>query len=81
MSSQFPTQSDAFSRAVRTVLQNLGVDVTLAVIFVVQPLLKADVIDWRLLLVAAGKTALVTAVAWVQRTLEARRASAGGPSV
>lgn len=65
------TPSDAKSRAARTVLQNLLVDVVLAVVVVVLPLVSGDAVNWGLVLASVAKTALVTALAFVQRTAEA----------
>jgi hypothetical protein len=72
-----PTPSDASSRAIRTLLQNLVFDVLLAVIVVVLPLVQAATVDWRLVLASVIKTAVVTALAWGQRAIETR--NAGNP--
>ncbi|GGM75441.1 hypothetical protein GCM10012275_52620 [Longimycelium tulufanense] len=68
-----PTTSDVKSRALRTLAQNLLFDVLLAVVVVVLPLVQDEKVDYHLILGSAAKTAFVTALAFLQRTLEARR--------
>lgn len=71
----FPaTPSDAKSRALRTLAQNLGFDVLLAVVLVALPLVQAEHVDYGLILASVIKTAVVTALAFIQRSLETRRA-------
>lgn len=62
-------QSDAKSRALRTLAQNLLLDVGVAVATVALPAVQADQVDYRLLGLALAKTALVTAVAFGHRKL------------
>lgn len=66
-------QTDASSRALRTLAQNALFDVLLAVVVVVLPLIQAQEVDWRIVAASAVKTAIVTAFSFLQRTLEARR--------
>jgi hypothetical protein len=65
------TPADAKSRAWRTFLQNLLVDVVLAVVVVILPLVSGDAVNWGLVAASAAKTALVTLLAFVQRAAEA----------
>jgi len=65
------TPADAKSRAWRTLLQNLLVDVVLAVVVVVMPLVSGNDVNVGLVVASAVKTALVTALAFIQRTAEA----------
>lgn len=58
---------------VRLFLYNLGTDVAIAVGVAVTPLVGADAIDWRLVAVLAGKTAIATAVAGCVRWLRERK--------
>lgn len=69
---ELPAKSDASSRAWRTLAQNLLFDVLLGVGLVVVPLIQAEHVDWRLVLASVVKTAVVTVIAFLQRTLEAR---------
>jgi hypothetical protein len=71
-----PTPGDVKSRTLRTLAQNLLFDVLLAVVVVVLPLVQAATVDWRIVLASVVKTAMVTALAGIQRTLESRRAQA-----
>lgn len=64
---------DVKSRTLRTLAQNLLIDVFLAVIVVVLPLIQAATVDWRIVLASLVKTALVTALAGIQRALESAR--------
>jgi hypothetical protein len=68
-----PTPGDVKSRTLRTLAQNLAFDVLLAVIVVVLPLVQAATVDWRIVAASVLKTAMVTALAGVQRVLESRR--------
>lgn len=68
------TVPDAKTRALRTLAQNLLFDVLLAVVLVVLPLVQAEHVDYGLVLASVAKTAAVTALAFIQRALEARRA-------
>jgi len=67
-------KSDAVSRALRTFAQNLALDVGVAVFAVALPLVSGDHIDWSLLGLTVGKTALATAASYVHRTLDGLRA-------
>lgn len=58
---------------VRLFLYNLGTDVAIAVGVAVTPLVSSDSIDWRLVAVLAGKTAIATAVAGCVRWLRERK--------
>jgi hypothetical protein len=71
-----PTPADARVRALRTLFQNLVIDVLVAIIIVVMPAIQSSSasIDWRLLLASLVKTVLVTLLSYGQRYLEARRA-------
>lgn len=69
-----PVPGDVKSRTLRTLAQNLLFDVLLAVVVVVLPLVQAATVDWRIVLASIAKTAMVTALAGIQRTLESRRA-------
>ncbi|MGO1049772.1 hypothetical protein [Crossiella sp. CA198] len=64
---------DARSRALRTLGQNLLIDVGLAVLVVALPLISSETIAWSLVLASVGRTALATAVAYLHRTLDAYR--------
>lgn len=64
--------TDAQSRALRTLAQNLAVDVAVAVGAVVLPVLESGDINWRLLALSAVKTALLTVAAYVHRWVEQR---------
>lgn len=68
------TPADAKSRAWRTLGQNLVVDVVLAVVVVVLPLVSGNDVNVGLVVASAAKTALVTVLAFVQRTAEAAKA-------
>jgi hypothetical protein len=68
------TPADAGSRALRTLAQNLLVDIVLAVVVVILPLVSGDAVNWGLVVASAAKTALVTALAFVHRTAEAAKA-------
>lgn len=59
--------ADARSRALRTFLQGLALDVLLAVCLVVYEAMTAAEPDWRLLLLTLAKTVLTTAAAYVMR--------------
>jgi hypothetical protein len=65
--------NDANSRGLRTLLQSGLVDIVLAVIVIVLPLLQAASINWQIVLASLAKTALVAGVSWLQRTLETSR--------
>jgi hypothetical protein len=61
--------SEATQRALRTLAQNLVLDVLFAVFTVAVPLVSGDTVDWQLLGLAAGKTALATAASFIHRKL------------
>jgi hypothetical protein len=70
-----PTPADARTRALRTLLQNLVIDVLLAIILVLMPVVQGSgSIDWRLLLASLLKTAFATVLSYGQRYLEAKKA-------
>jgi hypothetical protein len=60
---------DALSRAVRTFAQGLVLDVLAAVALIAVEALSAQTVDWRLLGLAIGKTAAMTAASYVHRLL------------
>lgn len=68
---------DARSRALRTLGQNLLIDVVLAVILVVLPLLQAETVQWGLVLAAVGRTAAATIIAFLHRSLDSYREHRG----
>ncbi len=70
--------SDASVRALRTLAQNLAVDVGVAVFAVALPLLEQDHINWTLLGLTVGKTALATAASYLHRKLNELRAKPSG---
>lgn len=65
--------TEATIRALRTLVQNLAVDVGVAVVVAVSPLIVGTQLDWRLIAVTAGKTALATAASWIHRKLNELR--------
>ncbi|GLZ34891.1 hypothetical protein Lesp02_70780 [Lentzea sp. NBRC 105346] len=67
-------KTEAAVRALRTLVQNLAVDVAVAVVVAVSPLVVGTQLDWRLIAVTAGKTALATAVSFAHRKLDELRA-------
>lgn len=67
--------SDATTRALRTFVQNLVLDVGVAVFAVAVPLVSGDTINWPLLGLAVGKTALATAASFIHRKLNELRAT------
>jgi hypothetical protein len=69
-----PALSDAKSRALRTLGQNLLLDVGVAVATVALPAVQSEHVDYRLLGLALAKTALVTAVAFGHRRLNELKA-------
>lgn len=71
--TQPATAADARGRALRTLAQQLVIDVALAVLVVVIPLASGDHPDWGLVVASACKTALSTALAFAHRTLERYR--------
>lgn len=75
-----PIKSDATARALRTFAQNLALDVGIAVFAVAVPLVSGDTINWTLLGLAVGKTALATAASFIHRKLNELRGTtiAGG---
>lgn len=70
--------NDATSRALRTFGQNLALDVGVAVFAVALPLINAEHINWTLLGLTVGKTALATAASYIHRKLEQLRATPSG---
>lgn len=58
---------DARNRAWRTLLQGLGVDILVAVGFVLYDALQSATPDYRLLLLSLVKTALVTVASFLMR--------------
>lgn len=70
--------SEASIRALRTLAQNLVVDVGVAVVVAVSPLIIGTQLDWRLIAITAGKTALATAVSFAHRKLNELRAKQSG---
>lgn len=62
-------EADARNRALRTFVQGAALDVLLAVCLVVYDALQSDAVDWRLMFVTVGKTALMTVAAYVMRKL------------
>jgi hypothetical protein len=70
-----PTTADARTRALRTLLQNLVIDVLLGIILVLMPMVQGTgAFDWRLLLASLLKTLLATLLSYSQRYLEAKKA-------
>ncbi|MFD1045931.1 hypothetical protein ACFQ1S_10325 [Kibdelosporangium lantanae] len=70
-----PTPADARTRALRTLLQNLVIDVLLGIILVLMPLVQGTgTFDWRLLLASLLKTVFATILSYGQRYLEAKKA-------
>jgi hypothetical protein len=70
-----PTPADAKTRALRTLLQNLVIDVLLAIVLVLMPVVQGSgTIDWRLLLASLLKTVFATLLSYSQRFLEAKKA-------
>lgn len=70
--------SDATTRALRTFAQNLILDVLVAVFTVALPLIQAEQINWTVLALAVGKTALATAASYIHRKLNELRATPSG---
>lgn len=54
----------------RTFLQGIGIDVVLAICFVVYEATTAQEPDWRLLLLTLAKTALMTVASSIMRRLK-----------
>ena len=75
MSQQIPgvpdhaAPDDARNRAIRTFVQGLVIDALVAVCLVVVDALNQEVVDWRLLVLTAAKTVLMTAASYVMRKL------------
>lgn len=70
-----PTPADARTRALRTLLQNLVIDVLLGIILVLMPVVQGTgSVDWRLLLASLLKTVFATLLSYGQRFLEAKKA-------
>lgn len=65
--------SVATNRALRTAAQNLVVDVGVATVAVAIPLVSGDHIDWALLGLTVGKTALLTTLSYLHRKLNELR--------
>lgn len=71
--------NEAIVRALRTAVQNLAIDVGVAVFAVALPLIQGDTINWALLGATVAKTALATAASWAHRKLnELRDKKLGG---
>lgn len=70
--------SDATTRALRTFAQNLVLDVLIAVFTVALPLIQSEHINWTVLALAVGKTALATAASYIHRKLNELRATPSG---
>lgn len=51
----------------RTLIQGLGTDLAFALALLLYDSLQATSVDWRLLLVTAGKTALMTVASYVMK--------------
>lgn len=63
-------QADATNRALRTFLQNLGIDLLVAVALVVYTTVGSGApIDWALLGLSVLKTVLATAASYIMRIL------------
>ena len=75
---KLPKLSDAATRALRTFVQNLALDTGVAVFAVAVPLVQAEHINWPLLGLAVGKTALATSASYIHRKLEQLRATPSG---
>lgn len=60
-------ETDARSRALRTFVQGLGLDVVVAAALAVSDSVQATGFDWRLLGLAVAKTIVTTAVSYVAR--------------
>jgi len=59
--------ADARNRALRTLVQQLGIDLLAAIALVVYTGLAAETVDWRLLGLSILKTALSTAASYAMR--------------
>ncbi len=70
--------SEATQRALRTFVQNLAIDVGVAVFAVALPLVQSDHINWVLLGATVAKTALATAASYIHRKLNELRAKPSG---
>ncbi|MDT7789765.1 MAG: hypothetical protein QOF58_8184 [Pseudonocardiales bacterium] len=70
--------SEATTRALRTLAQNLVLDVGVAVFAVALPLVQAEHINWALLGATVAKTALATAASYIHRKLNELRSTTPG---
>ena len=66
------TKSDAKNRAFRTFLQGLAIDIMVALVVLITPILAGanswgDVPEWKIILFSVIKTVLTTAASYIMR--------------